>query len=1056
MPPAPPFAALAALALPLLLLLLPPPLPFAAAALPPPGCSEDDSQPLRWICYGMELTLRACNMSDSRQHFYTADDGGKLQHYYGSGPNAGPGEAVTGWSGSDYGWRAALSLQPLASGLASQSWWEGARHTTDDTIISNVQNTSAGNISAILGCLQWQVVGAPTLAAGAKIEPVPCSDLGVAGRSFSFDGSPDLQGLIAVLTDPTVNTSFSGLCVAIETAEPASLGAYNVIDDGGGANYAQRFDGVGAQFSKGGARLLLDYPPDQQREILDFLFTPGAGASLAIALLEIGGDGQAVDGATPSHQHASAAEAPNVLRGTQGWLAQQARLRNPAVQLYWLPYSFPGWLGAKPFADPAASAAYVVAYLAGLQAAFGNGGAVNMTADVVGLVSDQWDAATYPVYVAALRAALDAAGMQGTRIACADSTDGWQCATRAMEPGAEQLLAQVGVFAGHQVPAAASAPFQTGKTLWRTYADSGGFISDMMGAAITAYNTQAAALAGLNAVIHWGGVSAVPDGHPEAFMGLVRADDPWSGHYYVTPKLWAVAHTSAFAQPGWMQLKAGAGSGALALGGSYVSRAAPDGSGFSVVCIKLEGSNFAQNAAFQSETATFTLRGRLLLAAQSRGSTVHVYQSNFGSSASGNVTLIERVGVAALYQPEAGGDFVFSVFLGTNTITTISLDSSFAPLETAPPTPRAVPQVLDFDFTQTGAGARAPPQPAAYLIDVNGAFEIVDDAAAGRGLQQMAAARPATRFNTDTVPHAVVGDEAWTDLDATASVWMPTAADGALLGVRCSGVGDGKNEHISGMDALPGLWLSANLTHWRVANRLDAAGAEVAGGVFAVPLAARAWHSMRLVVRGARLAISVDSILLAMRTLVPTGSTPRNGFAAIGATAFGARPIFGSLALRASATTCSAAPQEGHKLVEETCEADSGGQRWAFVPVDAGTGLLQSGFNASLCIACNRSSDPEYRYKNTRAGFVALCNASDARQRFSVEGTVKDGPYSSGPITGPDGLTLNIFGSSRSDNVDIAFYPWQGSSNAYWTILDGGLVYAPFYGTCLSACDNIT
>jgi hypothetical protein len=84
----------------------------------------------------------------------------------------------------------------------------------------------------------------------------------------------------------------------------------------------------------------------------------------------------------------------------------------------------------------------------------------------------------------------------------------------------------------------------------------------------------------------------------------------------------------------------------------------------------------------------------------------------------------------------------------------------------------------------------------------------------------------------------------------------------------------------------------------------------------------------------------------------PNCSTPRNGYAAIGATAFGARPIFGGLVVRASATTCSAAPEEGHKLVEETCEADSGGQRWDVVPVGGdGTSMLRSAFNSSLCIA---------------------------------------------------------------------------------------------------------
>jgi hypothetical protein len=180
---------------------------------------------------------------------------------------------------------------------------------------------------------------------------------------------------------------------------------------------------------------------------------------------------------------------------------------------------------------------------------------------------------------------------------------------------------------------------------------------------------------------------------------------------------------------------------------------------------------------------------------------------------------------------------------------------------------------------------------------------------------------------------------------------------------------------------------------------------------------------------------------------------------AIGATAFGARPLFGGLRVRATATTCSAAPQEGHKLVEESCEAESGGQRWTFQPAGdgRGTGQLQSTFNSSLCIACNRSTDPEYRYKDTRAGFVALCNVSDDRQHFVVEGSVEDGPYSSGPITGPDGLTMNIFGNIRTDNQDVAFYPWQGASNAHWALLpDLGLIYAPFYGTCLSACDDIT
>jgi len=1121
-----PRSAAPALALALLALLAP--RAAAAATPPPPGCSADESQPLRWICYGMELLLRPCNVTDSRQHFWTASGGGNLRHYYGAGAaNPGPGEAVTSWAGSDYGWRPALSLQPLVPGLPAQSWWETARDTTDDTIISNVQNSSAGNITAILGCRQWEVVGAPALADGARVVPVACSDIGTAGRSFSFDGSPDLMGLIAALSSPTNATSFSGLCVAVDTAEPASIGAYNVIDDGAGDNFAQVHDGVGAQFGKGSARLLMDYEDEWRQEILDFLFTPGAGAGLNIALLEIGGDGQSVDGATPSHQH-TAAEAPKVMRGTQGWLAQQARLRNPAIKLFWLPYSFPSWLGeapaqggagsagggaggagvtnasaglgASPFADPARTAAYVVSYLAGLQAAYGGSGA-NMTADAVGVWSDAaFDEAVMVPYVISLRAALNAAGMQGTRIVCADETSGWGCAAAAMKPGRSLFSQAVGIFSGHGVPAADSAPFQTNRPLWRTYVDSNGFISDLVGASVAAFTTQQAALGGLNAVVHWGALSSVPDGHPEYGNGLIRADSPWSGHYYVSPKLWAIAHTTAFADPGWHVLKAGFGSGSLALGGTYVTRAEWEtGSEFSVVINKLEGGNAAQNAAFQSETVTFTLRGRLLSAVQARGSFLYVFRSNFGMSASGNVSLLQNAGVTTLYQPAGAGvgDYVFSVFVGTNTVTTVTIDNSFAKLQTTPLAPRALPTDLAVDWTATDGSVGAPPQTPPYLIAVNGAFELVDDPAAGRGLQQTAAGVPITRFGTDTVPHATFGDEAWTDVDATARVWLPSAADGALLGVRCSGVGASLNEHVSGMDALPGVWLTANLTYWALTDRLDKAAKLIATGFFEPVLAAQAWHSMRLVARGNRLLASVDGVLLAGVDLGLAAATPKNGFVGIGSKAFGARPIFGGLTLHASATVCSAAPREGHKLVEEPCEADSGGQRWSPVAVPAPTqgasaggggggagggkagggggggggvdGLrsafgggalevvqLQSGFNASLCIACNRSSDPEYRYTNTRAGFVALCNASDARQLFVVEASIEDGPYSSGPITGPDGLSLNIFGNSREDNSDVAFYPWQGSSNTYWVLLDPGIIYSPFYGTCVGACDDVT
>jgi hypothetical protein len=81
-------------------------------------------------------------------------------------------------------------------------------------------------------------------------------------------------------------------------AAPAPYPAAVLID---GARPGPAFQGIGAISGGGGnSRLLIDYPPRQRAQILDYLFLPHFGASLQMLKLEIGGGGFSSDGSEPS------------------------------------------------------------------------------------------------------------------------------------------------------------------------------------------------------------------------------------------------------------------------------------------------------------------------------------------------------------------------------------------------------------------------------------------------------------------------------------------------------------------------------------------------------------------------------------------------------------------------------------------------------------------------------------------------------------------------------------------------------------------------------------
>ena len=66
----------------------------------------------------------------------------------------------------------------------------------------------------------------------------------------------------------------------------------------------------------------------------------------------------------------------------------------------------------------------------------------------------------------------------------------------------------------------------------------------------------------------------------------MTANTPWSGHYDVQPAVWATAHTTQFAQPGWRYIDSACGY--LSKGGSYVTL--KSGKDYSIIIETIEAS----------------------------------------------------------------------------------------------------------------------------------------------------------------------------------------------------------------------------------------------------------------------------------------------------------------------------------------------------------------------------------------------------------------------------------------------------------------------------------
>ena len=539
---------------------------------------------------------------------------------------------------------------------------------------------------------------------------------------------------------------------SLAAAEPA----VNVVLDG--SSGGKVFDGIGAA-SGGGAtsRLLIDYPPAVRDTILDYLFKPAFGASLQMLKVEIGSDGNSTEGAEPTH--ARTPDERNFDRGYEWWIIEQAKRRNPRIKVAALAWNFPAWVGR---ANSQATADYLVSFVEGAKKAH------HVDIDYLGI----WNETKMDVaFIKTLRATLSAHRLD-TKIMADDSVNSWDVVP-AME-GDAALRDSIDVIATHyprwlSTPLARTKSEEWRKPLWSSedgpWGDEWGTAGQQSPplAQVLNRNYIQGRITSTNI---WCLITSYYDAFELPNAGLFRAKTPWSGHYEVASPLWVVAHTTQFAQPGWLYIDS---ASAVVDGvGSYVTL--HDRERYSVVMETLD--------ARQERQFNFRLQGGLA------AGPVYVWRSNAQHWFEQVARVVPR-------------DGVFTLTLEPNSVYTITNTTGQHKGTSRPPPDRSFPVPYRDDFESQADGLLAP----RYLFEANGAFEVGPciGGRSGHCLTQMTRQAPVAWTYYGQWPEdgtlATLGDVRWRDYRVAADVRLNDPGYAALYArvarVSSDGVIDG-------------------------------------------------------------------------------------------------------------------------------------------------------------------------------------------------------------------------------------------------------------------------
>ncbi|MCL2554739.1 MAG: galactosylceramidase [Actinomycetia bacterium] len=533
-------------------------------------------------------------------------------------------------------------------------------------------------------------------------------------------------------------------------AATEATASQQITVDGNGTGRV--FDGVGAISGGGGtSRLLVDYPEPQRDQILDYLFKPGYGAGLQILKVEIGSDTNSSNGAEPSHMRTPTEV--NCNRGYEWWLMEQAQKRNPDIAFYGLEWGAPGWFSGGFWS--ADNIRYLTAWL-------GCAKQHGLNIDYLGGWNEKgWDAAWYEQ----LKTTLVREGYGRVKIVAADNA-GWQVATDMKnDPAFDQATDVVGIhYPCSAVHCSSSADaLSLDKPL---FASESGWNNYLTGATrLAAEMNHEYVDSRITAFINWPAVYAW---YPTVQMqgsGLLRANEPWTGHYELGPTLWTVAQTAQFTHPGWSYIDSA--SGYLDGGGTYVTLRSP-------------GPRPQYTTVFETTGASAPQSVDLAPTGPLPHGTLHRWSTTLESTDPAD-WFVHGADV------HAGADGGYGVTLQPGTVTTLTTvagGKSAAAAKAPASKPMALPYRESFDGYRTGATPR-------YVSDMEGAFQVApcspapQDAATNRKhdqcLQQVITTKP-NQWARVPGPLTLVGDATWGDYAVSVKARIPQGGTTSLMG----------------------------------------------------------------------------------------------------------------------------------------------------------------------------------------------------------------------------------------------------------------------------------